>query len=287
MTFKSKECGISKSLHLFLDLYERDPTAPHNLLSLDLDPLGLLEDDLARVPLAEQFELLKKASKSTREEILRKTLIETQVGDTQHAVIQEYLERPEKIPPLYEDPEQKKQWGGSIYNFESEQATERGMSYAQYKASCVRQKLSEKKTEAELLRFFADRIEQIADSIDILDDTDFSKLIPECLIIPFRECHINFALGNYGTVCVLSGSILERALKDLLNVQGCLESLIDEASKDGLLNDIHMQYASAIRKERNKVVHGERDFASVTANRAFECLWRTRSLVRELYRDRL
>ena len=168
MTFKSKECGISKSLHLFLDLYERDPTAPHNLLSLDLDPLGLLEDDLARVPLAEQFELLKKASKSTREEILRKTLIETQVGDTQHAVIQEYLERPEKIPPLYEDPEQKKQWGGSIYNFESEQATERGMSYAQYKASCVRQKLSEKKTEAELLRFFADRIEQIADSIDIL-----------------------------------------------------------------------------------------------------------------------
>jgi hypothetical protein len=284
MTYKNERWSISKSLHLLLDLYERDPSVPHTLLSNDLNPFGAFDDDLGRVALTEQLELLKHASKSTREEILKKTLIDARGSSIRQAVVEDYLSRPEKGLLLYEDPESTKSWSGVLDDFEAELATEQGMTYAEYKASGVREKLSEKKIEAELLRFFADRIEQIADVIERLDDTDFSKLVPERLVSSFRECHINFALGNYCAVCILAGSILERALKDLLYISNDLKALIKTAHEKDLLDDFHEQVATRVRRERNDAVHG--DFGFITVERAAHSLLDVRSLVRKLYRKR-
>ncbi len=287
MTYKNERWSMCKSLHLLLDLYERDPSVPHTLLSNDLNPFGAFDDDLGRVRLAEQLELLKQTSKNARDEILRKTLIETHGGSIRHAVIQEYLERPDKVPSLYDDPENTKSGFAFMLEIEAEEAAEQGISYAQYKASGVREKLSEKKIEVELLRFFADRIEHIAEAIEKLDDTDFSSLIPDQLVAPFRECHINVVLGNYGTASILCGAILERALQDLLQSRSMLNELINEAKKNGLLSGHNIRYAGQIQARRNAVVHGEQAFNSITYRWVWELLDLTRKLVSELYQGRV
>ena len=120
-----------------------------------------------------------------------------------------------------------------------------------------------------------------------MDDTDFSKLIPDCLVAPFRKCHVNVVLGNYGTASVLCGAILERALKDLLNSTGSFFQLIEEAEDDGLLRGDNIRHAQAIYKVRSNAVHGKRDFRSISSVKAWECLDMTRKLVSDLYRGRL
>jgi hypothetical protein len=266
--------SLSELLRTFLDLYEKDRVGV--CVALEDSSESWLPEGMEYVPLREQLALILESTRRSQSEIKRKTLIETGGSFPRQRQLRELIDDPSKLKSFLGSA--KPQEIARIY------AEEQGVSVEQFIADDIKEELGRKKLDVELLRFFADRLDQIADAIERLDNTDFSKLVPKCLISPFRECHINFALGNYGTVCVLSGSILERALKDLLNIPGDLKSLIKVASEKDLLTDIQTLYATHVRRERNKVVHGKGDFASVTDNRAFDSLWRTRSLVSGLYR---
>jgi hypothetical protein len=112
-------------------------------------------------------------------------------------------------------------------------------------------------------------------------------LIPEGLIAPFRELHINAVLGNFGTACILCGALLERTLQNLLPSKGYLNELIREGKESGLLTDRSRGYADRIRDDRNDVVHGRVAFGSISSDHAWETIGCTRKLISALYKDRL
>ena len=278
--------SISILLGQFIDLYERRPEA----LRIALDQTSPFEDDC--VPLAEQLTLLAGATRSAQEEIRRKTLIETNLyPSSRHSQLKQELQelinppgRPnaQMLNLLLNDPPRVE--GRMRRDQELEM---RGLTELEWEQQGVRDLLAAQKLSTELLWFFAARIDEVTDAIEKLDDTDFTKLIPDRLRQPFRECHINFVLGNLGTSSILCGAIVERALQDLLPSDELLQKLIVEAKKSGLLNGHNRLLADFIHQWRNDVVHGRRDFSSITSDDAWELVTKTRTLVVDLYRERL
>jgi len=298
---------MSVVLRLFLDLYERAPT----LLALTLDdhdPLGMLYELNSNVTLRDQYALLLKAQKDAQTEILAKTLIHTSQEDLRNVMLRERIEELSSdskygqdtqapyhpLPDLYPDIEEVQRLidsGFSRRDYDTLMTKTHGISVSEYKkrqdADLHREELSRKKLDAELLRFFADRIDQITDAIEQFDNTKFDLLLPEELVAPFRELHISAVLGNYGTACILCGALLERTLQDLIPSKSLLNDLIKEAKISGLLKGHNNRYADRIRDDRNNVVHGKVNFDSISSDHALETVSCTRTLISALYKDRL
>ena len=257
---------ITNLLHLFLDLYDRDCTALSAFLE---EPLWLLDDLNSRVSARSQLELLLQGYKEAREEIRAKILLEASAFQSRHRLLRdEVSELPspgghtqyEPLPELELAADDlstlnkhEKYTGAYINTFYALIANEHGLTVAQYKEKILekinREKLAEKRIDSEILRFFADRLDGIINSVEQLDGTRFDLLIPEKLHAPFREMHMNATLGNFGFACILCGTLLERALQDLLPSKGLLNQLIKEAKEEGLLQGTYRSYADRIRDD--------------------------------------
>jgi len=299
---------ISRLLHLFLDLYEKEPGILEFLLE-EPNPFGLLDNLEAAVPIGDQYNLLLRAHRRAREEVLAKTLIQTSSLELRHEVLRERLDefqldstsyesteekyRPlPEVAPLRQDVEEEfvqefVKSPGTPGRLEELLAKAYGISVEEYVARRAGEELSAKKLDSEILRFFADRIDQITSAIEMLDATEFNRLIPDRLITPFRELHINAVLGNFGTTYILCGTLLEQTLQDLLPSGKLLNDLIAEAKADGLLADKYRRYADRIRDDRNNAAHGKVNFDSINAKDAWQTIEWTRKLIYHLYHGRL
>jgi hypothetical protein len=308
-----KEPKISELLHLFLDLYERDSWALRFLLSEE-NPLGMLDDLNESFTPGDQYALIGRASQRAQREIRSKTLIESLGKTVRHAVLRDqFVGKKDQddidsslpgphipLPELEPDSDfMESLYGtlgtGRIGEFlrarDEHLAEKHGLSLPEFKrrqnADLAWLALNQKKIDAELLRFFADRIDQVAAGIEKLDDTDFASRIPKSLVTPFRELHINAVLGNYGTAAILCGAVLESSLQDLLPTNSALGAAIEEAKGADLLMNHALRYAYKIAEARNAVIHGKLKFDSLTSDKTWELIDVTRILVRGLYQDRM
>ena len=270
----------------------------------DPNPFGLLDDLEAAVPIRDQYNLLLRSHRQAREEVLAKTLIQTSSLELRHEVLRERLDnfqldstsyestedRYKPLPDVSPDPEELQKFmtdPPKVGSFDTLMSIAHGISVQEYVARRTGEELSAKKLDSELLRFFADRIDQITSAVEQLDSTEFNRLIPDRLITLFRELHINAVLGNYGTTCILCGTLLEQALQDLLPSASALNDLIKEAKVDGLLVDRNRRYADRIRDDRNYAAHGKVEFDAISSEHAWETVSWTRELVSALYQSRL
>jgi hypothetical protein len=269
--------SLSELLRSFLDLYEKDRVGV--CVALQDSSESWLPEGMEYVPLREQLALILESTRRSQSEIKRKTLIET--GGS--------FPRQRQLRELIDDPSKLKSFLGSSTSRDIATifAEEQGISVEQFIADDIKEELGRKKLDVELLRFFADRLDAVANAIEQFDNTRFDLLIPSGLAAPFRELHINAALGNYGTACILCGALLERTLQDLIPSKSLLNDLIKEAKKDGLLKGHNNRFADRIRDDRNDVVHGKVEFGSISSDHAWETVSCTRTLISALYKDRL
>lgn len=295
---------MSDLLHLFLDLYDKSPQTLEFLLTQP-NPFGLLTDLNDDISHRDQYQMLLDAHRKTTNEILAKTLIQTTADAFMHCNLRDVLTNQginpngivgleaayEALPQITIGPDLMELWDGTMESAISLMAAAHGMSVLEFatklRADHFREQLSAKKLDSELLRFFADRIDQISDAIEKLDGTEFDRVIPEPLHVPFRELHINFVLGNYGTTLILCGALLERALQDLLQSGSLLNDLIRDAKKAGIVAGHNNRFADHIRDERNAAAHGKVRFSDIPSKRAWETIIFTRTIVSALYKDKL
>ena len=238
--------SLEEMVHALLDLYEKDSIQVGTMLEIDSE--RWLADGSEYVSLEKQIEMMSKSSDDARTEIERKTLINTRTRYERYRKFQEALGQPEKYP----------NWMGRFRpdSFTQRCADREGMPIVEFLAKEVTEELHKEKLDVELLRFFLDRLDPLVTAIEQLDDTDFRSLVPESLVAPFRELHINAVLGNYGTAIILCGALLEHSLQDLLPTEKMLDVAIKEAKEVGLLKNHSRRHADAIRDRRNDVVHG-------------------------------
>ena len=302
---------LASLLHQFIDLFERDPSALAGALSEYGTFYTLVEDDESVVPLDEQIAILDATSQVAADEILTKTLVETSSSVKHHAVLMAKLEEkgrhqegePDEYGDLIEMLSELKSHDSrfavmhgfppdwSMKDVKTVLAEREGLSYEEYRArerrSEVLNTLASTKLRSQLLRYFANRIDTITEVVEGLDDTDFSRCVPQSLVPPFRELHVNAVLGNYGTVAILCGAVLEKALQDLLPSNGALKEVIEEAKRDGLLVDHSTRFAYRIASYRNDIVHGRLNFDALNSDEAWELVSITRNLIKGLYQSRL
>jgi hypothetical protein len=314
-----EERRLSDLLHLFIDEYLRDRDCLKNNLESpeDFDPTIL--------PLSDQLSVMETSAKKTKQKLKQKTLISRskQHKDESFARLREkikhskttersLLNKLEKAPINFVFDEKKfftssaakrlvkvsqetgsfpfdelqsERWKAYWHDYE-EYATRYGFTPQELEAGKLARDQSREDIGAEILRFIADRIDEISSILDALEDRNFHQMIPEALEGAFRECHINYALGNYGTACILCGVVLEMALKDLIPSTKMLNDLIDEAKRDGLLEGENARRAGRIQRTRNLRAHGGCDFSATSGVEVSKILSDTRTLIFELYKDR-
>ena len=291
---------MSTLLHLFLDFYEKEPST----LEFLLQETSLLEPFNNEIPLIDQYKLLQRAHEKARRELLAKTLVETPSFQFRHSMLREQLagydletveDTPyQPLPDVALDAEELQvlhEGGLTIENWVAFIAAKHGLTPEQYRTrlaeSLTRERLTTTTLDSEILRFFADRIDQITNAVKQFDATEFNRLLPEGLVAPFRELHINAMLGNYGTACILCGSLLERTLQDLLQSDSLLNDLIKQAKRTGLLTDKNRRFADRIRDDRNNAAHGKVKFTDITSAHTWDTVSCTRKLVSDLYKNRV
>jgi len=267
---------LADMLHTFLDLYEKDRVGVS--VALESSPDYWLPEGMEYVSLRDQLKLILEASRRSQMEIRRKTLIETNSS----------FPRQRQLRELIDDPSKLKYYVGSTKPLEIARifAEEQGVSVEQFIADDIREELAKEKVDVELLRFFADRLGSLVDAIEKLDETDFSLLVPEFLVAPFRELHVNAVLGNYGTALILCGALLEKALQDILLSDEQLNLLITQAKTKGFIRNHNLKFADRIRDDRNGVVHGSIPFGAISSDYAWDTITWTRKLISSLYQQR-
>lgn len=268
--------SLEDLLHIFLDLYEKDSIQLDTML--EVDPDSWLADGKDYVPLEEQIEIMQRSSELSRSEIERKTLIETKSDSPRHQQLRELIEK-------------RKENDNWLGRFKPDRFTERladleGLPVDQFLTKEIHDELAKDKIDMQLLRFFADRLDSLVDAIEKLDETDFSLLVPEFLVAPFRELHVNAVLGNYGTALILCGALLEKALQDILLSDEQLNSLIAQAKTKGFIRNHNLKFADRIRDDRNGVVHGSIPFGAISSDYAWDTITWTRKLISSLYQLR-
>jgi hypothetical protein len=306
------ENSLARLLRRMIDLYERDAAVTGSAINVmavaNVSEQGDIDHQF--VPLQEQLALLRTASRDSIEAINRKTLIRIEPSGDTHIDLKEKIGKGPSPPPSWEatnadGPDLTEIYGFSgktdeelnaivlerpgsfdLKKLEALCAAYRGKSHLQYKSDETREKYCEVRLETTLARFLVGQIEPTTEVLQKLDDTDFEKLLPTNLVAPFRQCHLNVALGNNGTAIILCGVILERALKDLLPSTGMLKELIAEAEVCGLLKGKNLRAAKKIQGDRNSAVHCV-DFSSFSSDAVWELIGITRHLVAELYEGRL
>jgi hypothetical protein len=264
--------SLSRLLNRFLDIYKRDIDALHRQLD---DPNFA---DTEGIPLHEQLALLSAGERAAQEKIRRNTLIDTMGNMPRHVLLQRDLG------------DSRDAVGKSNSEMILESLVKEAGSIAPNDNFSDRARLwqSQDDTAVELLRFFAARIDTIANAFDLLPEQNFEAILPAPARTLFRECHVSIAIGSTATCCILCGALLESALKYAmpLSEEVTRFSLVSTARARGYITDLDSKSAVKILKDRDFAVHGNPRLNSVSVQDAYKTLLATRNLIGKLYANR-
>jgi hypothetical protein len=307
--YSHPDTWLLECLSRVIDFYERDSSTTHAYLGSLADALNDQTDiDSRFLPHDIQLNILQDARNLARAEIVRKTLITPAADQTAHQDLRELVDRRVDNPlsqPSDDVHDSTEQFGfsgmsraelaanlfdkphASPSESEAWSAAWEGKTRSQYMFDETVKKLSDGKLETTLARFLIRQIPIATDALQRLDNTDFSLMVPKGFARVFMECHLNVAMGNFGTSVILCGVILERALQHILILDETLATCIKAAKRKGLLVAHNAYRADQIQLVRNQVVHGDIDFGRVTHDQAWNLVESTRGLIAELYKSEL
>ena len=86
----------------------------------------------------------------------------------------------------------------------------------------------------ELLRLVAERLDGMTQLIERVKLDNFDDLLPPHFHRIFAECHLNLALGNATTSCVLAGAMLEYGLREKCPEHSTNKTRIKEVEAKGI-----------------------------------------------------
>ena len=266
---------ISDLLNQFLSIYQREPDALMRALA---DPQWVFTAD---IPLHEQAKILTTAENRVRQSLVNRTLITASGAKQRQVHLQKELGDSREVFSEMTG-EELVDWLNHIQKEKAKNAELVGLSVKQYEIERAKHDLDAQDSEAEILRYFAERLSSMVSAFELLDSENYIDFVPEQLKNVFKELHINFALGHKSTTCILCGAILEQSLKERLKLEGDFGEILESAKE--LLDQKELTLAKQIYRTRNGAIHGNVDFRSVKFERVIFYVQETRKIVAKLYK---